>query len=114
MANKQIQFDQRLRRLSRKHQAMSRGYVARIQSDGLIVATPKRRSFSLPMRAIVLFVVGFIGFKAFLVATLGIQTYDERLARLNDGTIIEQAGAYAMQADPLTTYAAVQIRSVLR
>lgn len=43
MVKNQIQFDERLRQLSRKHRAMSRGYITQIQSDGLIIARPVRQ-----------------------------------------------------------------------
>jgi len=64
--------------------------------------------------SVLLFLGAFVFFKAFLVANLGPQTYDDRLARLNNGTVVEQAGAFVMQADPLTVYAAQKIRPVLR
>jgi hypothetical protein len=114
MGKTQIQFEDRLRLLNRKHRAMSHGYITRMQPDGLIVAQPRRQRIRIPVRAILLFVVAFFGFKAFLVANLGPQTYDERLARLNEGTVVEQAGAFVMQADPLTNYVARQIGPILR
>ena len=114
MVKNQIQFEERLRLLSRKHNAMARGYVTRIQPDGLIVARPRRATVRISPRAIFLFLAAFIGFKAFLVANLGPQTYDDRLARLNDGTMVEKAGAFVMQADPLTMYVAQQIGPILR
>jgi hypothetical protein len=114
MVKNQIQFDERLRLLSRKHRAMSHGYVTQIQSDGLIIARPRRQSSRVSARAVLLFVLAFFGFKAFLVANLGPRTYDDRLARLNEGTIVEQAGAFVMQADPVTMYVAGQIGPILR
>ena len=114
MGENQIHFEERLRLLSRKHRAMSHGYITRMQPDGLIVAQPRRRPIRIPARAIFMFVLAFIGFKAFLVANLGPLTYDERLSRLNEGTVVEQAGAFVMQADPLTNYVAQQIGPILR
>jgi len=114
MAKQQVQFNERLHLLAQKHHAMSRGYVTQVQPDGLIVARPRRRQVRISGRAIFLFLAAFIGFKAFLVANLGLLTYEDRLDRLNAGTKIEQAGAFAMQADPLTMFVANQIGSVLR
>ncbi len=114
MARQQLMFDQRLNLLARKHQAMSRGYVTRMQSNGLIIAQPKRRATHVPRRAVILFLLAFFCFKAFLVANLGPQTYDDRLARLQSGTYVEKAGAFVMQADPVTVYLAGQIGPVLR
>ncbi len=114
MAKKQLQFNDRLRLLDRKHRAMSHGYVTRVQPDGLIIAKPRRQPIRISGRAVLVFVLAFIGFKAFLVANLGPLTYDERLARLNAGTVVEQAGAFVMQADPVTMYVAEQIGPILR
>ena len=114
MAKQQLMFDQRLNLLARKHQALSRGYVARIQPSGLIVAQPRRRIARLPRRAVFLFLLAFIAFKVFLVANLGVQTYDDRLTRLQAGTFVEQGGAFVMQIDPLTMYLAKQVGPVLR
>lgn len=114
MVHDQLQFSERLRLLERKHRAMSCGYTTTMQSDGLIVARPKRRSIEISGRSLGLLVVGFIGFKVFLIASLGMQTYDERLARLQAGTPVEQIGAFAMQADPLSSYLAAEARQILR
>jgi len=114
MVKRQIQFDERLHLLARKHNAMSHGYVTRMQPDGLIVARPRRRSMRISGRAVFLFLAAFIGFKAFLVANLGPQAYEDRLARLEAGTVVEKAGAFVMQVDPLTMYAAQTIGPILR
>ncbi|MCF6234540.1 MAG: hypothetical protein L3J36_15805 [Rhodobacteraceae bacterium] len=114
MTNHQLQFEKRLTLLARKHNAMSRGYVMHMRPDGLIIARPKRQSSRLPRKAVILFLLAFFGFKAFLVANLGPQTYDDRVARLQAGTIVEQGGAFVMQADPLTLYLARQIGPILR
>ncbi len=114
MAKQQVQFSERLHLLSQKHQAMSRGYVTQMRPDGLIVAQPRRRQVRISGRAIFLFLLAFVGFKAFLVANLGLLTYDDRLDRLNAGTMIEQAGAFVMQADPLTMFIANKIGPILR
>ena len=114
MAKKQLQFEERLKRLARKHRAESRGYVTRMQPDGLIIARPKRQTIQVPFRVVIFFLAAFIGFKAFLFAGVGPLTYEVRLAHLQAGTLMEKAGAYAMQADPLTVYVATQIGPNLR
>ncbi len=114
MTNHQLQFEKRLSLLARKHKAMSRGYVTHMRPDGLIIARPKRRASRVSRKAVILFLLAFFGFKAFLVANLGPQTYDDRVARLQAGTIVEKGGAFVMQADPLTIYLAQQIGPILR
>ena len=114
MITKQLQFEQRLHMLARKHQAMSHGYVTRVQPDGLIVAQPKRSTSRLPRKSIILFLVAFIGFKAFLIATLGPLAYEDRLNWLSEGTMVERGGAFVMLADPLSMYVANQVGPILR
>ncbi|MBT3466755.1 MAG: hypothetical protein HN456_06155, partial [Rhodobacteraceae bacterium] len=40
--------------------------------------------------------------------------YDERVAKLDQGTFVEQGGAWAMQIDPATEYCATVIGPILR
>jgi len=114
MIKKQLQFEERLQQLARKHRAMSRGYVTRMQPDGLIIARPKRQPIQISFPVFIFFLAAFIGFKAFLFVGVGPLTYEDRLAHLQLGTMVEKAGAYAMQADPLTVYEATQIGPSLR
>lgn len=114
MSTSHLEFENRIRRLLRKHLAMTRGYTARMRPDGLIVAQPVRASSPISLRAVVLFCGVFILFKGFLIASLGPTTYDERLAKLENGSIVEQAGAFAMKPDPLTALVAAQLRPILR
>ena len=41
-------------------------------------------------------------FKGFLHAQLGAQSYQDRIEALAAGTVIEQAGAWVLQVDPVT------------
>ncbi|MBM2291513.1 hypothetical protein JQX09_06310 [Sulfitobacter pseudonitzschiae] len=95
-------FDSRLRSLTRKHRRMSNGYTAHMRRDGLIVVKPKRGRMQFPLKGAVLVAIGFFAFKAFMLMSLGEVTYADRLADLQNGTLIEQGGAWVMQADPLT------------
>ncbi|MCR8827540.1 hypothetical protein [Pseudosulfitobacter koreensis] len=95
-------FDSRLRVLTRKHRRMANGYTTRLRGDGLIVVKPKRRKAQFPLKGALLVLAGFFAFKAFMLISLGELTYADRLARLQNGTIVEQAGAWVMQADPVT------------
>jgi len=114
MADSHLQFDNRLRKLSRKHQAMSRGYTTRMRSDGLIIAVPQRQRSRIPPQAIFLFFAAIIGFKAFLIASLGPVTYSDRVLRLQDGTWVEKAGAFVMQIDPASEWVATKIGPIFR
>ena len=107
------QFMSRVRNLERKHEAMGNGYTAKIRSDGLIVVAPKKFESRISPRSVVLFLVAFMAFKGFLVASIGLLSYEDRLAKLQDGSILEKAGAVVMTADPLTLKIAEQIKPLL-
>ena len=102
MVETKIQFNDRLNFLGRKHQAMSRGYTTQMRTDGLIVVKPRRRSIDIPFKGILLLLLGFVFFKAFILASVGPDTYGERVAILNSGTFVEKGGAWVMQADPVS------------
>ena len=99
-------FQNRLSHLRRKHKAMANGYSAHLQADGLIVVRPKRPRRRYPVRAVLLIFLGFFAFKAFMLSSLGEITYNERVAKLGNGTAIEQGGAWIMQVDPVTQFLA--------
>jgi len=105
----QMLFQQRVQRLNRKHDALSHGSSTRIQPDGLIVAAPSRRRRRVEIRPLMLCAVGFLAFKALLIAHLGTGVYNERVEKLRQGTIVERTGAWIMWADPLSTRIAREI-----
>ena len=100
-------FEERLRRLTRKHRRMSEnGIVRRMGPDGLIVEYPRRRLPRFPWRAVVsLLAVAFI-FKAWVLASLGAADYGTRVERLESGTTVERASALVLRADPATVLVA--------
>jgi hypothetical protein len=108
MAHADLNFEQRVRRLAHKHRRMSTGIVHRMGSDGLVTAHAR-----FPLRGLlVLFGAAFL-FKAFLFAALGGSIYQERVALLQSGSIVEQGGAWVMQADPATIWFAAQLNSLM-
>lgn len=113
MVREQLQFDRRVKRLSRKHTAMTRGYSINLRPDGLIVTQPRRARPRVSLKAIVLFAVAFLGFKGLMIASVGFATYEERLLRLQEGTPVERAGAWIMHMDPVSTRVAEKIKPYL-
>ncbi|MEL7093018.1 MAG: hypothetical protein AAFN94_14900 [Pseudomonadota bacterium] len=100
-------FNRRLASVERNHRRLSNGYTTEVRSDGLIVAKPKRRFRPLGrIRFFVLILLGLLLFKAFSFSTLGEITYNERVAKLGNGTTTEQIGAFVMQAEPATVFVA--------
>ncbi|SFE56798.1 hypothetical protein SAMN04488523_108137 [Sulfitobacter brevis] len=95
-------FIKRLKSLGRKHAQLTHGYVTRVGKDGLIVVKPKRARRGFPFQMLFMLVIGFFGFKAFMLSAIGPVTYNERLAKLENGSVLEQAGAKALGIDPIT------------
>jgi len=108
-----VPFDKRLKKIVRRHDKMSNGVVRSVSSDGLIVAKPRLYRPRFPLKGLlaVLF-LGFL-FKGFLFAYLGEAAYVERVATLQSGSTLEQAGAWVMQADPVTKLAGDGIATIL-
>ena len=114
MADMFDQFDDRLRRIETTRTRMKRGYKLTVDRDGLIVARPKSSRRGFPIKGAVLLAVGFIGFKALLIAYLGVQTYQDRVSSLQDGAVVEQVGAWFMQPDRVSAMAAAELRPFIR
>lgn len=107
-------FVARLSNLGKKHARMTHGYVTKVGRDGLITVIPKRRRRSFPFKLLMMFALGFLGLKAFMVASVGPVTYNERLAKLESGSVIEQAGAKVLAIDPVTEKLSTMTGPILR
>lgn len=108
----QVPFERRLRRIVKNHQRMANGVVHSVDSNGLIVSRPKVYNPRFPLRGLLLLVATALMFKGYIYASLGAVTYDERVAGLSEGTLIEQAGAWIMQADTATLAVATVLQSL--
>lgn len=97
-----VSFEKRLRTIVRDHQRLNVGAVHTVRHDGLIVARPRVYNPKFPLRGLILLVASAVLFKAYIYASLGVATYTDRVERLGEGTFIEKAGAWIMQADALT------------
>ncbi len=108
-----VPFDKRLKRIVRRHDKMANGVVRTITSDGLIVARPRMYKPRFPLKGLmVVLMLGFL-FKGFLFAYLGDAGYAERVAALQQGTVLEQAGGWIMHPDPATVFVAQGIQTIL-
>ncbi|PIE13449.1 MAG: hypothetical protein CSA70_06085 [Rhodobacterales bacterium] len=100
MSDRMKVFDKRVRAINKAHRRMrQRGYAPVVGPDGLITVRPRRHGFYFPVRSFLLLFLGFFVFKALIVAHHGPSNYKERVAALQEGTFVEQAGAWAMQID---------------
>lgn len=107
-----LQFVQRVRRIDRHHRKLAKGYVTSMNHDGLVIARPHQKSSGLPVRGLFLTLATLLVFKAFLLAQLGPDGYGDRMALLENGTMFEKIGAYAMKPDPVTQWLATRFHGI--
>lgn len=103
------QHKKRLTRIEANRRAMKKGAIYSVNHDGLIIARARRRGLRRPVHLVLFAVFGVLAFKAALYAMLGASTYTSRVEALASGSAVERAGAWVMQADGLTVWAAMQI-----
>jgi hypothetical protein len=63
----------------------------------------RRLTWAMPVALVLMTVVGI---KAAVLTSIGDDAYGERIAALNAGGTADRIGAYILQADPLTRWAA--------
>ncbi|WP_058283278.1 hypothetical protein [Ruegeria denitrificans] len=113
MTGKQLEFDQRVHRLNKKHAKLSRGYRATMRKDGLVVMKPQRVKSAVPAKLLLICLAGLFAFKVFLLTSLGASAYQYRVDSLAQGTSVEQAGAWLMQIDPVSEFLASYINNLI-
>ena len=114
LGDEKRQFEKRLRKLERKNRAFERGFTTQLRSDGLLIVKPKRRAIGISGKSVFLFLAAFLCFKGLAVAHMGQATYGDRLAQLNNGTVVEQAAGWVMYPDPATLMVAETIKPYLK
>ncbi len=72
---------------------------------------PRRRIGVLAPLAVVAATI--VGVKSAVHATIGDEVYRDRVAALSAGDNVERAGAYVLQADPVTLAISEKIRQLL-
>jgi hypothetical protein len=113
MAQANVPFDKRLKRIVRRHDRMANGVVTSVNADGLIVARPRVYRPKFPLKGLLALVVTGFLFKGFLFAAIGAPAYEERVANLSGGSYVEQAGAWVMQPDVATVFIAEQVKTIM-
>ncbi|MBV7377892.1 hypothetical protein [Maritimibacter dapengensis] len=111
----QQDFHSRLYRIERTHRNLSSGYVRLEERNGLLVPVRRVRSRrGFPWRGLFLVLIAFLVFKASLLAQIGPVRYVEHHSKLEQGSIVEQMGAWALRPDPATVYISEKIAPYLR
>ncbi|SOB94366.1 hypothetical protein [Rhodobacter maris] len=106
-------FAHRLERIDTIHAAggafEAEGALGRSYFD----AHRRRDRRTLPIRALALILIGALLFKGALLAQIGAESYDRRVAELQAGSALDQLGGWAMQADAPTRWIAGELRALL-
>ncbi|MGJ8605726.1 MAG: hypothetical protein ACSHXH_16535 [Marivita sp.] len=103
MTKQQDMFDERYRKVLKRHRQLSRGYVTKLEKNGVITHRPNRQirdAFSFSMIFLPIGVLFFL--KACIVTLLGEEGYVQQVEVLRNGGFVEQMGALIMQIDPIT------------
>ena len=108
--SKQQQFMERMRRIVERHRKLERGFEPEVLPDGLVVAKPKPPSHHFVLRSFFACLIVLLGFKIFLLARLGPESYQQRLDLMNERGTLHRIGAYVMYPDGLTRLLAGLIR----
>ncbi|WP_323767011.1 hypothetical protein [Antarctobacter sp.] len=102
MDQAQRSFHKREQALRRKHILMAKGYVTRMSRNGIIEQVPDRHFSGIGLRLVLRLVLVVMAFKVLAFAWLGETQYLSSVDNLSQGAIHEKAGAWFMQADPVT------------
>lgn len=97
--------------------ASGKGYATFVDRNGLIQVVPRRQkklSLLAPLKLLALFVVLLTVFKALALSNVGVNTYQDQLASLESGTLVEQAGAWVLTVDPATSWLYQNGRGLLK
>jgi hypothetical protein len=96
-------FDKRQREIRRKHIRLAKGYVTKLDGNGVFLHVPENKAAQKSgLRLLLLGAMVVFGFKILTLSWLGIEDYSAHLATLEQGSALEKAGAWIMQIDPLT------------
>ena len=114
MNDKQDMFDERYRRVLKRHRQLSRGYVTRLGKNGVVRHHPignfrdvmSAKALILPL-AIIFFL------KASMITLLGEEKYAAQVAILKEGSFGDQVAAFFLQMDPITWPIAQLLGSVI-
>lgn len=103
MTNQQDMFDERYRRVLKRHRQLSRGYVTKLEKTGVLVHKPMKHAREFVSFSALLLPFGILFLlKAAIVTVLGEEGYRQQVDLLREGGFIEQMGAVFMQIDPIT------------
>lgn len=95
-------FETRVRRITRTHSRLSRGYRTRVTRTGLIVAEPQAVKLNFPWRGMMMAVGLTLAVKTGLLVWAGPEDYAARIEGMRQGGPAERAASWMLGADPVT------------
>lgn len=106
-------FDKRVRKIDRQHARLAHGYSSVVGKDGLVIIKPQSKAPDRVGRFLLVTFSLFMLFKIVSVMFLGDLEYSNRITPLANGTMVEQAGAFVLRPDPVTSLVAAKLRPYL-
>ena len=107
------EFETRLHRIEQIHQAggafEASGSLGRAYFDSM--RAKQRRSF--PLRASAMILCGALLLKAGVLAQIGVEAYEDKVATLAEGGPVQMATAWVLKTDPITRDIAGAIRRMI-
>ena len=78
------------------------GASPRVDHNGYIVFSARRPRRSVPWSGIILLILSFFLVKGAMVARMGLEFYDAKIAQANSETVLENIVAWTMSPDPVS------------
>ncbi|GAA6208152.1 hypothetical protein NBRC116601_14450 [Cognatishimia sp. WU-CL00825] len=114
MTDQQVDFDLRLRRLSKqRNKASSVPRSAFIDTDGYVIVRGYRRRRGFPMIGMLLIAIGFFGLKGLMIAEIGTSNYSAKIEELSaSNSLVATVGGWTMQPDRISLTIAQSLRGL--
>ncbi len=82
--------------------------------DGVIVLSNPRPEAAITLKGFTLLVAAFLVFKGVVIAYLGLDVYVAAIQQLQNGSLLEQAGAFIMRPDFFSQAVAGQVLPIFQ
>ncbi|MEZ5684983.1 MAG: hypothetical protein R3D78_03415 [Paracoccaceae bacterium] len=106
-------FQHRLEKIEQIHKAGGAFEAAGALGRSYFDAMRPKAHRSFPLRALAMILAGVLLLKGALLAQMGADPYDAKVAQLAAGTFPEQASAWVLHADPVTRKIAETLHPII-
>lgn len=114
MSDSYAEFQNRVSGIYRKETSKPqlRRVSRTIDRDGYIVLRGRRPGINFPWTGLILLAAAFFGVKGATMATLGYDYYASSVGHMTPANLVERAGIWTIEPDPISRWVAVQIKSL--